>query len=93
MWHTYDVGWGWWLVMAAEMIAFWAVVIYVILRLTRDASSVTQQRSEPVEAADAPLVVLKRRLATGELSVEQYDVLRAVIDEGRSPAPPAPAVR
>ena len=41
MWHTYDIGWGSWLAMAAEMVVFWAVVIYVIVRLTRGTSSVT----------------------------------------------------
>jgi putative membrane protein len=93
MWHTYDVGWGWWLVMAVEMVAFWGVVIYVIVRLTRGTSSVTQRHLEPAERADAPLVVLKRRLAAGEISVEDYDALRAVIVESRSSASRAPSVR
>jgi uncharacterized membrane protein len=93
MWHTYDVGWGWWLVMVAEMIVFWAVVIYVIVRLTRGTGSVTQRNSEAAERAAAPLVLLKRRLAAGEIRLEEYEALRAVIDETRSPTPPASANR
>jgi putative membrane protein len=93
MWHTDDVGWGWWLVMAAEMVLFWGVVIYVILRLARGTNSVTRPNPEPAEPGDAPLVVLKRRVAAGEISVEEYDALRAVIAESDSPTAPAPAVR
>ena len=91
MWHTYDAGWGWWLAMAAEMVLFWAVVIYVIVRLTRGTSSVTQRNSKHADPPDAPLVVLKRRLAAGEISVEEYDALRAVIEESRPPGSHAPA--
>jgi len=93
MWHAYDVGWGWWLVMAGEMIAFWAAVIYVIVRLTRDASSVTLRNSEPAEPADAPLVVLERRLVAGDISVEEYRALRAVIEQSDPRSAPAPAAR
>src|SRR4051812_31999268 len=39
-------------VMAAEMIPFWAVVIYVIVRLTRGTSSVTQRKSQPAAPAE-----------------------------------------
>jgi hypothetical protein len=37
--------------------------------------------------------VLKRRLAAGEITVEEYKALRAVVDETAAHAPPEPAAR
>ena len=90
MWHTYDVGWGWWLPMTVGMIAFWALVIYGIAWLARDARASARPRSA---SADSPQLVLKHRLAAGEISVEEYEALRAVIDETPAHAPPEPAGR
>jgi putative membrane protein len=90
MWHTYDVGWGWWLPMTVGMVAFWGLVIYGIVRLGRGA---TASGRPPSKAADPPQLVLKHRLAAGEISVEEYEALRAVIDETPAHAPPEPAAR
>ena len=79
MWYAHDVGWGWWLVMSVGMVAFWALVIYTLLSLL-PRSSAAASRQRP----DEPLMVLKRRLAAGELSIEQYQQLReALADDTR----------
>lgn len=91
MWHMHDVGWGWWSVMSVGMVAFWALVIYGIVWLARGASSTTQPKSEPPGPAEAPLVVLKRRVAAGEIRLEEYEALRAAIEETPSPAAAEPS--
>jgi putative membrane protein len=78
--------------MTLGMVAFWGLVIYAVVALVRGARS-SPPRSEPGESAESPLQVLKRRLAAGELTVEEYEALRAVIDDIRPHAPPEPAVR
>jgi putative membrane protein len=57
-----DLGFGWWLVMTIGMVAFWAAVIALAVWLVR---------SRP-ERRETPEEVLDRRLAAGELDVEEY---------------------
>lgn len=78
MWHMYDVGWGWWLVMSLGMIAFWALVIYVGFWLARNARP--RERDEP-PPRESPDDVLRRRLASGEIPVEEYERLRRAMDD------------
>jgi putative membrane protein len=81
MWHTEEVGWGWWLLMSLGMVAFWALVIYGLVWLARGGGSPRGSRSEPVERAEPAREVLKRRLAAGDITVEEYEELRRVIEE------------
>jgi putative membrane protein len=90
MWHTYDVGWGWWLLMMVGMVAFWGLVIYGIVVVARGAGASARPPSTPTEP---PQLVLKRRLAAGEITVEEYEALRGVIDETPAHAPPEPVAR
>jgi putative membrane protein len=85
MWYMHDIGWGWWLLMSVGMVAFWALVIWGIVTFARGGSSNPQPlQKDP----DRPLEILQRRLARGEISVEQYQKLRdALIGEReRTPA-------
>ena len=76
MFYMHGIGWGWWLVMSVGMIAFWALVIYGIGWLVRGGSL-----TEPREALrESPEAILRRRLAQGEISVEEYDRLRDAIE-------------
>jgi putative membrane protein len=93
MWHTYDVGWGGWLLMTLGMGAFWGFVIYGIVWLARGARTSAPSKTEPREPAESPEQVLKRRLAAGEITVEEYETVRAVVHDAHSHAPPDPAVR
>ena len=71
----HDIGWGWWLLMSIEVLAFWALIAYGIVILVRG--------HEPTRSADrpdeGPEEILKRRLARGEISIDQYEQLRATI--------------
>jgi putative membrane protein len=90
MWHMHDVGWGWWLLMSVGMVAFWVLVIYGIAWLARGASSAGGASAAPPGPTESPQQVLKRRLASGEISVDEYESLRAVIED-TEPAAPAEA--
>ena len=86
MWHTYDVGWGWWLLMSVGMVAFWGLVIYGVVWLARSASSADRASAAPPGPTETPQQILKRRLAGGEISLDEYAALRAVIDDTEPPA-------
>lgn len=76
VWHMDDVGWGWWIVMSVGMVAFWGLLIYGIVSLARGGP----RSSEPA-ASEAPITLLQRRMAAGEISVEEYERLRAALED------------
>lgn len=80
--HHDDVGVGWGLVMMLIMVIFWGLVIYGVIALIR--GGLAGDRREP----DDPGEILKRRLAAGEITVEEYERRRAVIEAGASGDPP-----
>ena len=59
--------------MSVGMVAFWGLVIWGVVTLVRGAASGSRQ---PETDADRPLDILQRRLARGEISVEEYEELR-----------------
>ena len=79
MFYMHDIGWGWWFLMSIGMVAFWALVIYGIVWLVRGQTP--QRREEP--PTDPPREILKRRLAAGEISIDEYERLRETLDEQR----------
>jgi len=83
-WHHGDVGVGWWIVMMVGMVVFWGVVIVLVLRLVRGGFPTRDE---------TPDELLRRRLADGSISVEEYERRRAVLDNGdpRKPPPARPA--
>lgn len=72
----HDFGDGWWMVMMIGMVLFWVVVAVGIVWLVRNLQGGTSSlgRGEPT-----PLQVLDRRLAEGEISVEEYEQRRQVL--------------
>ena len=71
--HMYDSGWGWF--GAGFMMVFWVallgVAVWAIVRLTNRADS---RPAQPAAGADEPSAqdVLDRRLASGEITVEEH---------------------
>ena len=88
MWQMHNLGWGWWVIGSIGMVAFWALVLYGLLLLVRGDSRSREDERRP-EAREAPLAVLNRRLAAGEISLDEYEQLRDAIT--REPAAPAAA--
>lgn len=69
MFYMHNIGWGWWLLMSIGMVAFWGLVIYAIVAVLRNEPA--SRREEP--APEDPDAILKRRLAEGEISIEEYE--------------------
>ena len=70
--------------MSIGMVGFWALVIWAIVALLRGGNSWPQQ---PAKDSDRPLDVLQRRLARGEISVEEYEELRDALIGRREKSP------
>ena len=84
MFYMHGIGWGWWLVMSIGTVAFWGLVIYAIVWLVRG------QPSQPPDQRprERPEEVLKRRLAEGEISIDEYNQLQETIQaRPREPQP------
>lgn len=80
-WTMHDVGTGWWVVMMLGMVLFWGAVIAIGVWLARSAPD-RRSTSGHLSARE----VLDQRLAEGEISVEEYERSRAVLD-GEASAP------
>lgn len=85
----HDVGWGWWLLMSVGMVTFWALVIYGVVWLARGGGSQAPNERPPESAHE----VLKRRLAGGEISIEEYERARRAMADGEPVEPRAGALR
>lgn len=73
--HDGDVGVGWMIVMMLGMIIFWGLVVVAVVWLFREAIG----RGHHGSGAD-PLAILDRRLAEGQISVEEYEQRRKTLD-------------
>lgn len=78
-WGMHDVGAGWGVVMVLLMILFWAAVIFGVTRLVRGGTA-------RGDSTDTPAEILKRRLADGTLTPEEYEARRRLLSEDTSPA-------
>lgn len=78
MWHMNNVGWAWWLLMSIGMVAFWGLLIYAVFVLVRGPHP-----GEQSERPETPETLLKRRLASGEISVAEYEELREALEGPR----------
>ena len=88
MWHMNGVGWGWWVLMSVAMVAVWALVIYGVYSLARERESRPGERDR-----ETPEDVLKRRLAAGEIGVDEYERLREAIADNPAAKEGEPALR
>lgn len=81
-WHHGDVGIGWWIVMMLGMIVFWGAIVALIVWLLR-GGGIALRRHPPED----PHEILKRRLADGSITVEEYEQRRAALDATATHAP------
>lgn len=85
----WDSGWAWWQasLMWLAMIAFWALLIWLIYFLVTGAAARRRQPEGGEERhGDDARRILDQRLARGEIDLEEYHRLRDAI-EGRSQSP------
>jgi putative membrane protein len=73
MWYWHGMGWWGWLVM----VAFWALVIVLIVWALRTSSSTRST------GATDPLRILDERFARGEIDSKEYEDRRAVLQAHR----------
>ncbi|HSI81031.1 MAG TPA: SHOCT domain-containing protein [Solirubrobacterales bacterium] len=66
---------GWWVVIGLGMVLFWGLIILGAVLLVRGLTSARRPR----DAGEDALALLDRRLASGELSVDEYRERRAVL--------------
>lgn len=74
--HDGDVGTGWMIAMMVGMAIFWGLVIVGVVWLLREVIGRNRPSSNPLE-------ILDRRLAEGEVSVEEYDQRRKALADRR----------
>ena len=72
--HMGDWGGGWWVLMAFLMVAFWGLVIVGIVWLVRSLGW-----GQHDQRGTSAIELLDRRLASGEISPEEYRERRAVL--------------
>lgn len=65
MWWNNDAGWIGWLAMTLAMAGFWVVIALIIVAAVR-----TDRR--PVDSELEPRQILQRRLARGEIDLDEY---------------------
>lgn len=72
----YGPFWGMGLLGGLGMLLFWGLIIglivWLIVALTRSAQSGSSRNVQP----DSALEILRRRLAVGEITPQEYDELR-----------------
>lgn len=72
MWDYHD-GWGSPMLFGSIwMIAFWAVIIGLVVR---GVSKVLGSKSERVDSEEMPLDIARKRLARGEITRQVFDEL------------------
>lgn len=79
-WHHDGVGSGWWIVMMVGMLAFWALVIYAVVWAFRGSDRFAGGRGAGADRATA-LDILDRRLAEGDVTPEEYERRRALLED------------
>jgi len=65
MWWDHDIGWAGWLAMTFGMGGFWILVALLVVGLVRSGRPTGHESTDPRE-------ILERRLARGEIDVEEY---------------------
>ena len=73
-WDMHDWSGGWWAVMMVGMLLFWGLVIVGIIWIVRTLGAGERDRQDP-------LGTLQRRLAEGDISVEEYERRRALLEK------------
>lgn len=73
--HDGDIGAGWMIVIMLGMLLFWGLVVAGIVWLLRDALGRGHHGS-----GDDPVAILDRRLAEGELSIEDYEQRKRTLE-------------
>lgn len=89
MFYQHNMGAGGWIFMALGNIVIWGLIIAFIVWLARDLR--TRPHRHHITSGASASEILDRRLASGEISPEQYQRLRTTL--ATNPGDPPPATR
>jgi len=80
-WNSHMGNWGagWWILMAAMMVVFWGLVILAVVWIARSIGPAHHHHG------GSALELLDRRLASGEISPDEYRERRSVLERDQSP--------
>ena len=76
-WYHDGVGWGGWIMMALAMVAFWGVVVFIVVALFRGTAS--GRTDGPVPRQQSPMEILDERFARGEIDEDEYHARQAAL--------------
>jgi len=65
MWWDHDLGWAGWTAMTVGMAGFWILIVLLVVAVVRSGQSVAPR--------DGAREILDRRLASGEIDVDDYN--------------------
>jgi putative membrane protein len=74
-----DFDGGWWIVMGLGMILFWGLLVLGIVWLVRELSG---RGPRAARSGSEALEILDRRLAEGEISIEEHEQRRKALLRG-----------
>ncbi len=75
-------GWGWGMGFLGSlgMLLFWGLIIGLVIWLVATLTRLNQSAAGRNVAPDTALDILRRRLAAGEITPQEYDELRRKLD-------------
>ncbi len=74
MWGFHD-GMGWWMVLGGLWtLAFWALVVWLVVWVVNRLTA-SRGGGQPRREEETPLEIVRRRLARGEITREEYEEL------------------
>ena len=82
-WGMHGSG-GWWLLAAIPMMLFMGAMMWMMVRgmMGGGSSPDSSARSDTPVISETPLQILERRLAEGEISIEEYRARREALVDG-----------
>ena len=69
-------GWGMGLLGGLGMLLFWGLIIGLMVWLVVTLTRLSQSSASRSAQSDSALEILRRRLATGEITTQEFDDLR-----------------
>ncbi|MEJ5199735.1 MAG: SHOCT domain-containing protein [Anaerolineae bacterium] len=73
-------GWGMGLLGGLGMLLFWGLIIGLVIWLIVTLTRLSQGTAPRSTATEAALDILRRRLAAGEITPQEYDELRRKLE-------------
>jgi uncharacterized membrane protein len=89
MFYQHHMDAGGWVFMALGNIVIWGLIIAFIIWLVQDLR--TRPRRHHIASGASAGEILDRRLATGEINVEEHQRLRASLGQAASAQPTGPS--